>query len=185
MEYGITKGKKAFFFSLFSILIFSAFSFSFENKTEDLFTKIGVQPIKDNKKAPNFYLEDLKGKKWELKNLKGKVIFLNFWATWCSPCKEEMPSIEGLHRQFKEKDFIFLTISVDYKKGEAVKEFIEKHHYTFPVLLDPKGLALNLFEVKGIPSTFIIDKRGRMIGKAIGPRNWKSQEVISLVNLMT
>ena len=176
-------GKKLFF-SLFSILIFTTFSFSSENKTEDLFTKIGVQPIKDNKKAPNFYLEDLKGKRWELKNLKGKIIFLNFWATWCGPCKEEMPSMETLWQWYKGKDFLLLGISVDYGGVKPVKEFIEKHRYTFPVLLDPKCLALNLYEVKGIPTTFIIDKKGRMIGKAIGPRDWKRPEVISIINLL-
>ncbi len=183
MEPGITKRKKLFL-SLFSILIFTTFSFSSENKTEALFTKIGVQPIKGNKKAPNFYLEDLKGEKWELKNLKGKVIFLNFWATWCGPCKEEMPSIESLHQQLKEKDFVFLTISADYKKEEAVKEFIAKHRYTFPVLIDQQSLAFNLYEVRMMPTTFIIDKKGRMIGRAIGPRDWKKPEVISIINLL-
>jgi peroxiredoxin len=150
---------------------------------DDLFSKIGVQSIK-NKKAPNFCLKGLNGKQVELKSLKGKVIFLNFWATWCGPCKEEMPSMEALYQQFKEKDFVFLTISVDYGDGKNVKEFIEKHHFAFPVLLDPKCETLDLFAVKGIPTTMIIDKKGMMIGKAIGPRNWKKPEVISFLNVL-
>ncbi len=166
------------------LLIFSTLSFSAERGREDLFLKIGIQAVKGDTKAPNFFLEDLKGKKLEFKNFKGKVIFLNFWATWCGPCKEEMPSIETLFQQFKEKDFVFLSISVDYEGRRPVKEFIEKNRYTFPVLLDPKCQVLDLYEVKGIPTTFIIDKKGRMIGKAVGPKNWKSPEVISLLNLL-
>jgi peroxiredoxin len=174
---------KVLFRLLFVILIILALHSSTEGVEDSLFSKIGITPIKDNKKAPNFYLENLSGKKVELKHLiKGKVIFLNFWATWCGPCKEEMPSMEYLYQQFKEKDFIFLTISVDYEGKKRVKEFIEKERYTFPVLIDPKCETFDLYKVKGIPTTFMIDKKGRIVGKAIGPRNWKSPEVVSLLN---
>jgi cytochrome c biogenesis protein CcmG/thiol:disulfide interchange protein DsbE len=177
--------RKIFFLSLFTILIiFSALSFSSEIKREDLFSKAGIQAIKSGKKAPNFRLEDLKGKKVELKHFKGKVVFLNFWATWCGPCKEEMPSMEFLYNQFKEKDFVFLAISADYEGVKPVKEFIEKQSFTFPVLIDPKYETLDLFEVKGIPTTFLIDKKGIMIGRAIGPKDWKRSEVISILNLL-
>jgi peroxiredoxin len=177
-------GKKAFFYSLFILIIFSTLSFSSEGSREELFSKIGIQPVKGDSTAPNFSLEDLKGKKFDSKNLKGKVVFLNFWATWCGPCKEEMPSMEALWQQFKGKDFVFLGISVDYEGRKPVKEFIERRRYTFPVLLDPKCEILDLYKVKGIPTTFIIDKKGRMIGRAVGPRNWKNPEVISLLNLL-
>jgi len=173
-----------FFRSFFVLLIFSTLSFSAERRAEELFLKVGIQPMKGNTKAPNFCLEGLKGKKWELKNFKGKVVFLNFWATWCGPCKEEMPSMEALYQQFKEKDFVFLTISVDYEGRRPVKEFIEKHRYTFPVLLDPRCEILDLYKAKGIPTTIVIDKNGRMIGKAVGPKNWTSPEVLSLLNLL-
>jgi peroxiredoxin len=151
---------------------------------EALFSKIKINPIRGNKKTPDFSLEDLNGKKVGLKQFKEKIIFLNFWATWCGPCKEEMPGLEVLHRQFKEKNFVLLTISVDYEGLRPVQEFIRKHQYTFPVLLDPKCETLDLFEVKGIPTTFIIDKKGRIVGKAIGPRDWKSEDVFSLINLL-
>ncbi len=178
-------GKRIFFPSLSAILIvFSALSFSSEINREDLFSKAGIQIIKSGKEAPNFSLEDLKGKKSELKHFKGKVVFLNFWATWCGPCKEEMPSMEALYNQFKEKDFVFLAISVDYEGVKPVKEYIEKQRYTFPVLIDPKCETLDLFEVKGIPTTFLIDKKGIVIGRAIGPKDWKRPEVISIVNLL-
>jgi peroxiredoxin len=165
-------------------IFFLSLPFPSGGSEEDLFSKIKISPIKGDKKAPDFSSKDLTGKKVELGQFKGKVIFLNFWATWCSPCKEEMPSMEVLHKQFQEKNFILLTVSVDYEGLKPVKEFMNKYHYTFPVLLDPKCKTLNLFQVKGIPTTFIIDKKGRMLGKAVGPRDWKSPEVISLMNLL-
>jgi cytochrome c biogenesis protein CcmG/thiol:disulfide interchange protein DsbE len=148
---------------------------------DDLFQKIGVKQIKGNRKVPNFCLQDLSGRKVELQDFKGKVIFLNFWATWCGPCKEEMPSMEWLWQQFKEKDFVFLSVSVDYEGIKHVKEFIERHRYTFHVLVDPKCQALDLYEVKGIPTTFIIDKRGRMRGKTVSARDWKNPHVTTLL----
>ena len=177
-------GSKILFCSLSIIFFFSSFSFSSEIRSDDLFGEAGIQPVKGSKKAPNFRLEDLRGKKVELKHFKGKVVFLNFWATWCGPCKQEMPSIEALYDQFREKDFVFLSVSVDYAGVKPVKEFIENQRYTFPVLIDPNCETLDLFEVKGIPTTFLIDKKGMMIGKAIGPKDWKRPEVISILNLL-
>src|SRR4030042_1338340 len=166
------------------LILLANLSISAEGGEDEFYSKMKINPIKGNRKAPDFSLKDLKGKKVEIKQFKGKVVFLNFWATWCGPCKEEMPSLEVLHQQFKEKNFILLTISVDYEGLKPVQEFINKHRYTFPVLLDPKCEALDLFEVKGIQTTFIINKKGRMIGRAIGPRDWKSPEVVSLVTLL-
>jgi len=144
-----------------------------------LSSKLDIKPVKGNKALPSITLEDLKGKKVDLKSFKGKVIFLNFWATWCGPCKEEMPTMETLYRQFKDRNFVFLTISVDYEGSKPVREFIEKNRYTFPVLVDQKNETLDIFEVTGIPTTFVIDKQGKLLGKAIGPRNWKSSEIVS------
>jgi peroxiredoxin len=166
----------------FLVLTFAVVFFLFIRSSEgdDLFAKAGIQSIKTVKSAPNFRLEMINRRKVELKEFKGKVIFLNFWATWCGPCKEELPSMEALYQQYKEKDFIMIAISVDYEGVRPVKEFIEKQRYTFTVLLDPNCETLDLFEVKAIPTTFIIDKKGRMIGRVVGPKDWKKPEVISL-----
>ena len=178
-------GGKVFLRCLSLILILLVnLAFTVEGGEDDLFSKIRINPIKGDKKTPDFSLKDLNGKKVEIKQFKGKIVFLNFWATWCGPCKEEMPSLEVLHQQFKEKQFVLLTISVDYEGIKPVREFLNKQHYTFPVLLDPNGETLDLFDVKGIPTTFMIDKKGRMIGRAIGPRDWKSPEAFSLINLL-
>ncbi len=174
-------GKKVFFCSLFLLFILSGLHFSAEGGEDGLFLKIGIIPIK-NKKAPGFCLENVKGERVELKNFKGKVVFINFWATWCGPCKEEMPSMEALYQKFKERGFVFLTISVDYEEKKKVKEFIDKHHYTFPVLIDSKCLTLDLYGVKGIPTTILIDKKGRMLGSAVGPRDWKHPEIVNILS---
>ena len=177
----VMKGKQIFHLTAVLLLVF-CLSLSSEAQTSDLFSKIDIKPIKDKRRIPPITLDSLKGGKVELKNFKGKILFLNFWATWCGPCKEEMPSMEALQQQFKDKDFLFLTISVDYEGAKPVREFMEKQRYTFPVLIDQKGETLDLFDVKGIPTTFIIDKQGMMLGKAIGPRNWKSPDVLMLLN---
>jgi len=178
------EGKIFFYFLLVILLLLLNLHFPAEAGEDDLFSKIKIIPIKGDRKAPDFSLKDLNGKKVELKKFRGKIVFLNFWATWCSPCKEEMASMEVLHQQFKEKKFILITVSVDYGGQKTVKEFINKNQYTFSVLLDPDGETLGLFEVKGIPTTYLIDKKGRTVGKAIGPRDWSSQEVVSLINLL-
>lgn len=175
-------GGKGVFHYFCAFLALLCLSFAVDAKGSNLFPKLDIKPMKDKRRAPNISLESLKGDRVELKSFKGKVVFLNFWSTWCGPCKEEMPSMEALYQEFKDKDFVFLTISVDYEGLKPVKEFIEKHRYTFPVLIDQKGETLDLFDVKGIPTTFIIDKQGLMLGKAIGPRNWKSPEVVTLLN---
>ena len=136
----------------------------------------------DKDKAPEFSLTELTGRTVGLKDFKGKVIFLTFWATWCGPCKEEMPSIEALHQQFKRRDFVVLAVAVDREGSIPVERFLAKHGYTFPVLIDSRSEVLDLYGVDRIPATFLIDPKGRIVWKALGPKNWKSPEALSLVN---
>lgn len=167
-----------------SILIFAIFFiYPMLFGDDELFLKAGIQVVK-NKKAPNFCLKDLNGKMIELKSFNGNVIFLTFWATWCGPCKKEMPSFEALYQKFKNKNFSFFAISVDYENPNSVAEFIRKHGYSFPVLVDPKNNTIDLFEIRGIPTTIIIDKKGMIIGRAVGQRDWSKPEVISLINFL-
>ena len=175
-------GEKGFWGCLLTFAVILSLGIFLTGAGVDPFSKVDIKPVKDKKKTPNIRLECLKGERVELKDaIKGKVVFLNFWATWCGPCKEEMPSMEALYKQYKDKDFVFLTISVDYEGLKPVKAFMERSQYTFPVLLDPKSETLDMFAVTRIPTTFIIDKEGRMIGRAIGPRNWKSPEFESIL----
>ena len=122
-----------------------------------------------NKPAIDFALKDLQGRTVKLSDQKGKVVFLNFWATWCPPCREEMPSIERLHDRVNGKDFIILAVSLDQSD---IRSFVQKGNYTFKILLDPKGDIGRQYGVTGIPTTFIIDKNGIIKQKAVGSRDW-------------
>lgn len=152
------------------------------DKLGSYFKKMKVQML-EGQKAPDFLLKDINKKKVSLKDFRGKVVFLNFWATWCNPCIEEMPSMESLYRRFKDKDFVLLAIN--YRESlEKVKNFIENKKFTFPNILDFNGEVLGSYEVRSIPATFIIDKRGFLHGKAIGPRDWDSKDSQKLVDYL-
>jgi peroxiredoxin len=107
-----------------------------------------------------------------LSEFKGKVVFLNFWATWCKPCEEEMPSMERLHQRFKDQGLVVLAISEDAGGASVVAPYLKKHKLSFPVGLDPKSSVASLYGVWGVPSTFIIDRRGNRTLYANGPREW-------------
>jgi peroxiredoxin len=126
--------------------------------------------------APDFALSTLKGDSVRLADLRGKVVFLNFWATWCPPCREEMPFMVALYQRLKERRFEMLAVSIDTKGEAAVGPFVEKYALPFPVLLDPDSKIYKLYGLTGIPETFIIDQNGVIHMKIIGPQNWMKQE---------
>ncbi|HOX13402.1 MAG TPA: TlpA disulfide reductase family protein [Spirochaetia bacterium] len=111
--------------------------------------------------------------------LKGKVTLLNFWATWCPPCREEMPSIEKLHSALRGEAFAVAAISVK-EDAKTVDGFLKQYPYTFPIYLDPTGAASGNFVTRGIPTTFVLDKDARAIAAIIGSRPYDEPEVISL-----
>lgn len=151
---------------------------------EDLFSKLRIDRSVNQKEAPGFRLEELNGGKVELKDYRGKVICFTFWATWCGPCKEELSSLEVLHQQSKGKDLVVLTAAVDLSGSVPVKKLMAKQGYSFRVLLDSKNEVLDLYRVERIPTSFLIDRKGKIAGKALGPRNWRSPEAITLLNRM-
>jgi cytochrome c biogenesis protein CcmG, thiol:disulfide interchange protein DsbE len=129
------------------------------------------------KLAANFTLRDLKGSEISLASLRGKVVFLNVWATWCAPCREEMPSIESLYRDFKANgDFVVLAVSQD-TDGELVRPFVEQNHLQFTVLLDPRNEVGERYDVNGIPETFIIGRDGRIVAHHVGPYDWSNADI--------
>jgi cytochrome c biogenesis protein CcmG/thiol:disulfide interchange protein DsbE len=129
------------------------------------------------KLAASFKLKDLKGDEISLASLRGKVVFLNVWATWCAPCREEMPSIESLYNDFKvNKDFVVLAVSQD-TDGSAVRPFIEQNHLQFTVLLDPRNEVGERYDVNGIPETFIIGRDGRIVAHHVGPYDWSNADI--------
>jgi peroxiredoxin len=119
----------------------------------------------------DFTLTDLNGKSWTLKDLKGKVVLLNFWATWCPPCRKEMPDLETLYRRFGPQGLVILGI--DDEEAEKVKPFITQQGVTYTVLLDPGRKVNTLFGIEGIPKTFVYDRNGRIVAQSIDMRTQK------------
>jgi peroxiredoxin len=122
--------------------------------------------------APDFTLPTLGGNPVRLSNYRGKVVFLNFWATWCPPCREEMPSMESLYQRLKGQDFEMFAVSIDTKGADRVQSFVATYGLTFPVLHDPHKKVYRLYGLTGVPETFIINKNGEILLKIIGPRDW-------------
>jgi peroxiredoxin len=134
--------------------------------------------IAAGKMADDFRLQDLKGKAISLSSLRGKVVFLNVWATWCAPCREEMPSIESLYKEFsKNRDFVVLAVSQDTEGLKAVAPYVEKNGFDFTVLLDPRNEVGEAYNVSGVPETFIIGRDGRIVAHHVGPYDWSSSEM--------
>ena len=132
--------------------------------------------------APEFSLYDPSGKTYTLSELRGSVVFINFWATWCPPCIEEMPSIQNLYNGFKDKkEFRMVTILYkdDYNKAMA---YMKQNNYTLPVLIDREGKSAKAYGVTGVPETYIVDKQGVLREKVIGPADWNSTQADSLIS---
>ena len=128
-------------------------------------------------------LSDLFGNVVRLSEFRGKIVFLNFWATWCPTCVVEMPSMEKLHRRLKDQDFAM--IAVNLKESETqVKSFFEKLQLSFTALLDVNGEVASGLAVNALPTTFFLDKKGRIIGMALGPREWDNQASIELFEFL-
>lgn len=163
-----TMKKLAFLFLLFSITLF----FAACEKAPEV-AEIG-------KLAPNFSLVERNGKTWTLSDLKGQVVFVNFWATWCPPCRQEMPSMQRLFTMLPKKSFKMLTIlsQDDPKRAEI---FAKKLGITMPILDDQANNIGPKYGLTGVPETFIIDKKGVLREKFIGPAHWDSPGVLQML----
>jgi cytochrome c biogenesis protein CcmG/thiol:disulfide interchange protein DsbE len=140
------------------------------------------EPLLVGMAAPDFSLPDLEGKTVRLSDYRGKVVFLNFWATWCKPCKEEMPSMELLWENFKSEDFVMLAISMDrVTTKNDIHPFIESMKLTFPILTDSWGQTDKRYKLMGVPETYIIDQNGVLREKVIGPRDWTLQDSLTTI----
>lgn len=148
-----------------------------------LYASVGVQRINPPFEAEGFTLENLRGSMMSLRDFRGKVIFLNFWASWCGPCRIEMPAMELLWQVFQDDDFVILAVDVREEK-DTVSSFIEKNDYTFPVLLDSRGKVANMYDLRAYPTSFLIDREGKVVGKAVGAREWASKDSFDLIKYL-
>ena len=151
---------------------------------DKLFSIMGVIRVPPAKDPVAINLKDMNGKNISLSDYKGKIVFLNFWTTWCPTCRIEMPSMEKLHQKLKNKDFAMVTINLQ-ESASQVKTFFKEFKLTFTALLDSNGEVGASFGIRAIPTTYILDKTGRIIGQVNGPREWDSKAAIALFeNLM-
>jgi peroxiredoxin len=135
-------------------------------------------PVAAGNQAANFKLEALDGHTVSLESLRGKVIFLNVWATWCEPCREEMPSMQTLYEDFKSnKDFVMLAVSQDTKGRSTVAPYVEKNGFRFTILLDPENKISSSYDMSGVPETFIIDRTGKIVAHHMGAFDWSRPDV--------
>ena len=129
--------------------------------------------------APDFTLEDTKGNRVSLSDLRGKVVLVNFWATWCPPCKEEMPSMEKLNQVMAGDDFVMLAINVEQNGRSVVPPFLKKNPHKFTVLYDDKTIVQKQYGVFKFPESFIVRKDGTIDQKVIGQIDWASPQTIA------
>jgi len=140
------------------------------------------EPLVVGKQAPDFALSDLNDKPYRLSDFRGKVVFLNFWATWCKPCREEMPSMEVLYKNFEKDGLVVLAVSIDrVTTTKDIPPFVKGMNLTFPVLIDSWGQTDKPYKRMGVPETFIIDQEGVIREIVIGPRDWTRLDSLPVI----
>ena len=151
---------------------------------QDMFPVSGRQSVKLGEPAPNFQLQDLDGRLVSLSDLRGKVVLLNFWATWCGPCRVEMPAMEELYRMFPRKDFEILAVSTDAGGVSITRPFQKENHLTFPILHDSDYRVGLAYGARSLPMTFMVDRQGIVRHQIFGARDWGAPEAQHLVQML-
>lgn len=122
--------------------------------------------------GPAFVLPGLDGLPLALRAHRGRVVLLNFWATWCPPCRAEMASMEALHRAYRGRGLVILAVSTDVEGAQVVEPYVRSRGLTFPVLLDPSGAVAQRYAVRGLPTTYLVDRAGLIVSREVGARDW-------------
>ena len=150
----------------------------------------GVTPVaqrgvvKAGDPAPNFQLRDMNGRVVALSDLRGKVVLLNFWATWCGPCRVEMPAMERLYRAYDRKDFEILAVSTDAQGAAVTRPFQEENKLTFPILHDADFRVGLSYGARTLPMTFMVDREGIVRHHIFGARDWEAPEAHQLIEML-
>jgi thiol-disulfide isomerase/thioredoxin len=135
-----------------------------------------LQPFPEPVPLPALVLTELDGRPFPVSQLHGKTVLLNFWATWCVPCRAEMPALDALHRAYRRRGF--LVLAVNFKEpAPDVRRFVQSLGVSFPIALDADGEMSRVLKVRGLPVSYLLDRDGRLIWKAIGTREWNAAEV--------
>jgi peroxiredoxin len=173
-------------YSLSIILLCAVFMFVLPQHTEAqvspeaarLLREARIQVLDQRTVAQDFTLQLLTGENTTLSSYRGKVVLLNFWATWCPPCRMEMPSMETLYQRFKDQGLEILAVDLG-EDINTVRQFIQNHRYTFPVLMDTNSRVGRIYGVEAIPTSFILDREGRIIARIVGAIYWDTPQVIA------
>ena len=173
--------RKIIIFSIFVLLTAGSALYAQDSnkKLEDM----GFQVFKEKVSSIDFTLTSITGEKKSLSDYRGKTVLLNFWATWCPPCRSEMPSMEDLYKKMDKNSFEILAVNIQEDK-KTVEDFINRNRYTFPVLLDEKGEAASIYQIRSIPTTFLLDKNGFIFAALTGSREWNETEVVRILKEM-
>ena len=146
-------------------------------------------PVEVGTEAPDFVATDMEGNPVRLADLQGEVVLLNIWATWCAPCREEMPSMQRLHENLGDEGLQIIAVSIDAPSGSVdaggnpggdVADFAESFELTFPIWLNPNGDIQRTYRTTGVPESFVIDRNGAIVKKVIGPTDWNSEANVAL-----
>jgi len=147
---------------------------------EDRLTSLGIMPWTPASPAMDFALNDAEGTPVRLSQFRGKVVLLNFEATWCPSCQAQAPKLEPLHQQMQGQDFVLLSVHLR-ERSKRVKAFRRDHGMSFPAVIDADGKVSERYGVQFIPTTYLIDRAGMIVGRAVGPKAWDSQEAKALM----
>lgn len=148
----------------------------------DVFEKAGISEFKDGQRGPAFTLARLDGRHAALADYRDRLVILNFWATWCAPCTDEMPTLEALWSGYRARGLVVLGVSVDRGGPRALLEpYVRNLGITFPILLDPDGKTAGAWRVTALPATFVVKPGGEVAGSAVGAREWRSEPMQALL----
>lgn len=136
-----------------------------------------LTPMTELQPAPDFTLQDMDGKRYRLSELRGKPVIVNFWATWCPPCREEMPSMQRAWERLEKQGVMMLAINIG-ESADTVFQFTANYPVEFPLLLDLDSGVLSQWPVRGLPATFVVDTQGRIAYRAIGGREWDDPQLL-------
>ena len=151
---------------------------------QDKLPVAGRHAVKLGELAPDFQLQDLDGRFVKLSDLRGKVVLLNFWATWCGPCRVEMPAMEELYRMFPRKGFEILAVSTDAEGASITRPFQKQNRLTFPILHDSDYRVGLTYGARSLPMTFMVDRQGVVRHQIFGARDWSAPEAQQLVQML-
>lgn len=169
---------------LILLLLFSAAGVVPGAASPEAMQALGILQLRGRTVAPDVTLPTLHGKPFSFKEAQGKVLLVNFWATWCLPCQWEMPLMERLYQAYRDKGFVVLAISLDREGASVVGPFVKERNLTYPVALDSAFQGAREFGVRGIPATILVGRDGVIRGVTYGPREWDGPEARAVIEFL-